>query len=198
MKVGLLFGSFNPLHWGHLIVARYWLNETDLDQLWLVVSPHNPHKRLEELVPVQHRLAMARAAVADEAALQVSAVEMALPQPSYTIHTLRYLQSAQPDWQWILLLGADAAAALPTWKEGETILADWEIWVYPRRGTSEKALPTASRLQFFAQAPLIELSATQIRHYRRQGKSIRYLVPPAVEAYILAHALYSAESAHSG
>ncbi|MEN2992242.1 MAG: nicotinate (nicotinamide) nucleotide adenylyltransferase [Bacteroidia bacterium] len=198
MKVGLFFGSFNPLHWGHLIVARYWLNETDLDQLWLVVSPYNPHKRPEELAPVQHRLAMARAAVADEAALHVSAVELDLPQPSYTIRTLHYLRAAQPSWQWILLLGADAAAALPTWKEGEAILAEWEIWVYPRRGTSEGALPTAPRLYFFAQAPLIELSATQIRHYRRQGKSIRYLVPPAVEAYILQHALYTPQSAHTG
>lgn len=100
MRIGLLFGSFNPLHLGHLILARYWLNETQLEQVWLVVSPHNPHKAPEVLAPERVRLEMARLATEGDPTVQVSDIEFGLPRPSYTIETLRALQAQEPHWQW--------------------------------------------------------------------------------------------------
>lgn len=190
MKVGLLFGSFNPPHMGHLILARYWLNETELTQIWLVVSPQNPHKSPQELAPIEARLAMTRLAIEEEPALLVSDVELHLPRPSYTIQTLNFLRLAYPMTEWVILMGADAAQSLPTWREGERILSEWHIWVYPRRGIEWSALPSSPMLRSFPDAPRIDLSATQIRAYCAQRKSIRYLVPPAVEAYIREHRLY--------
>lgn len=190
MRVGLLFGSFNPPHMGHLLLARYWLNETDLSQIWLIVSPQNPHKAPAELAPVEARLAMARLAVEDEPALQVSDVELHLSRPSYTIHTLNFLRLAHPLAEWVILLGADAARSLPTWREGERILAEWHVWVYPRRGVEMHEVPDAPFLRKFPDAPRIDLSATQIRTYCAQRKSIRYLVPSSVEAYIREYRLY--------
>ncbi|GIV22688.1 MAG: nicotinate (nicotinamide) nucleotide adenylyltransferase [Bacteroidia bacterium] len=189
MKIGLLFGSFNPIHMGHLILARYWLNETDLAEIWLIVSPHNPHKSPAELAPAVHRLTMARLAIAEDTDVRVCDIEFHLPEPSYTIDTLQVLQTAYPH-EWVVLLGADTAATVPTWKEGHVILQNWTMWVYPRKNTSELHLPISPRLRFFAEAPRIDLSATQIRTYLAQKRSIRYLVPPAVEAYIQTHNLY--------
>lgn len=194
MRVGLLFGSFNPLHMGHLILARYWLNETDLSQLWLIVSPQNPHKSPTELAPVEHRLQMVALSIRDDPALHVSDVELHLPRPSYTIQTLNFLRVAYPMAEWVILLGADAARHLLTWREGERILSEWPIWVYPRRGTDWGDLPSSPMLRSFPEAPRIDISATQIRSYCAQRKSIRYLVPPTVEAYIREHRLYASAS----
>ncbi|MCX8112464.1 MAG: nicotinate (nicotinamide) nucleotide adenylyltransferase [Bacteroidia bacterium] len=191
MKVGLFFGSFNPMHMGHLLLARYWLNETDLQQIWFVVSPQNPHKAAESLASIEHRLAMARLSVAEEPACQVSDVELHLPLPSYTIQTLHFLRSAYPQMRWVILLGADTAASLPTWREGERLLREWSIWVYPRRGTSWEDIPEGPFMRKFPEAPRIDLSANQIRAYIGAGKSIRYLVPPAVERYIYEKRLYA-------
>lgn len=195
MRVGLLFGSFNPLHYGHLIVARYWLNETDLEQIWLVVSPHNPHKAPEALAPEKARLEMARLATEGDSSVQVSDIEFGLPRPSYTIATLRALRAQEPSWQWVVLLGADAAKGLLSWKEGESILQEWPVWVYPRRGAEPAEVPKYPNVRFFPQAPRIDLSATQVRQYVREGRSIRYLVPPSVEAYIYAHDFYHTQPA---
>jgi len=190
VKVGLLFGSFNPVHLGHLAVVRYWLNETDLDQVWLMVSPHNPHKRLADLAPAEDRLHMVELATQGDSYVHPSAVEFQLPRPSYTIQTLVHLRQAYPHHAFVLLLGADAAASLPTWKEGDRILREWPLWVYPRKGASEENLPASPQLRFFPEAPRIDLSATQIRKYLRESRSIRYWVPLAVEAYIYARGLY--------
>lgn len=191
MKVGLFFGSFNPIHAGHLMIARYWLNETDLEEIWLIVSPHNPHKPAEALAPVEHRLEMARLSVAGDETLKVSEVELHLSRPSYTIHTLEHLRQSYSSVEWVLLLGADAAAGLPTWKEGPRILNEWAIWVYPRRGAALENVPDAPLLRKFPEAPRIDLTATQIRTYVSTGKSIRYLVPPSVERYIYEKGLYA-------
>ncbi|MCX7651252.1 MAG: nicotinate (nicotinamide) nucleotide adenylyltransferase [Bacteroidia bacterium] len=191
MKIGLFFGSFNPIHMGHLILARYWLNETDLSQIWFVVSPHNPHKSSGELASIEDRLVMARLAVANEPRIQVSDIELSLPRPSYTIQTLEQLKQSYSGAFWAILLGADTALGLPTWREGKRILSEWEIWVYPRQGVSLDKLPQAARLRTFPEAPRIDLSATQIRNYRAMQKSICYLVPSAVERYILEKGLYA-------
>jgi cytidyltransferase-like protein len=118
MMIGLFFGSFNPIHQGHLMVLRYWLNETPLHQIWLIVSPQNPHKSPEDLAPAQDRLVMTQLAIQSESRLHASDIEFFLPRPSYTIDTLRHLQTQYPTYEWCLLLGADTFATLPTWKEG--------------------------------------------------------------------------------
>ncbi|MCX7606022.1 MAG: nicotinate (nicotinamide) nucleotide adenylyltransferase [Bacteroidia bacterium] len=190
MKVGLFFGSFNPIHIGHLIVARYWLNETDLDQLWLIVSPHNPHKAAQELAPAPHRLAMARLAIQEDEQIHVSDIEFHLPTPSYTIHTLDRLQEQYPTHTWVLLFGSDTANTLPTWRDGTTLLQKWPIWVYPRGEGILHINPLPSHLQYFHEAPRVDLSATQVRKYIHQRRSIRFLVPIPVELYIREHGLY--------
>ncbi|MCS7297079.1 MAG: nicotinate (nicotinamide) nucleotide adenylyltransferase [Bacteroidia bacterium] len=194
MSIGLLFGSFNPIHMGHLIAARYWLNETDLSQIWLVVSPQNPHKPAVGLAPAYHRIQMARLASEGDPRLLVSDIEFARTGPSYTIDTLRLLKELYEDVEWILLLGSDAAANLEKWKEGPLILREWRIWIYPRRHVPLERLPKGAKIEFFPEAPQIDLSATQIRAYCQAGKSIRYLVPPLVESYIYRHDLYVATS----
>ena len=193
MIVGIFFGSFNPIHYGHLMVLRYWLNETPLESIWLMVSPQNPHKSPEELAPAEDRLQMVRLAIAGEARLHASNIEFSLPRPSYTIQTLRYLQEHYPTHEWRILIGADAFATVPTWKEGNTLLDEYKFWIYPRHDCIPTYLPEKST--FFAQAPRIDFSATQIRSYLRKGQSIRFLVPPAVEDYIYERGLYGASKA---
>jgi nicotinate-nucleotide adenylyltransferase len=193
MMIGLFFGSFNPIHHGHLMVLRYWLNETPLDAIWLIVSPHNPHKSPADLAPAEDRLHMARLATAGEDRLHPSAVEFSLPRPSYTIDTLRHLCRAYPTYQWRLLMGTDTFANLPTWKESQTLLSQYTFWLYPRGDAHPYTLP--DNVTFFAQAPRIDLSATQVRTYLKNQKSIRFLVPEAVETYIYKRGLYGAAPA---
>jgi nicotinate-nucleotide adenylyltransferase len=173
-------------------MARYWLNETDLNTVWLVVSPQNPHKSLEELAPAPHRLGMVRAATEGDPTIRACSVEFELPRPSYTIQTLRHLVETHPEMEWVLLVGADTAAQIPRWREGETLLHTWPVWVYPRRDASWEVVPKVPLLRCFPEAPRMDLSATRIRQYIQAGHSIRYLVPPPVETYIYTHGLYRA------
>ena len=193
MTIGIFLGSFNPIHYGHLMVLRYWLNETSLSAIWLMVSPQNPHKSLEALAPECDRLQMVRLAIAGEARLYASDIEFFLPRPSYTIQTLRYLQAHYPTYEWRILIGADAFATIPTWKEGNTLLSEYTFWIYPRQGSTPAYLP--ERSVFFSQAPRIDLSATQIRNYLKNRQSIRFLVPSEVENYIYEHGLYGTAKA---
>jgi nicotinate-nucleotide adenylyltransferase len=190
MMIGLFFGSFNPIHQGHLMVLRYWLNETPLHQIWLIVSPQNPHKSPEDLAPAQDRLVMTQLAIQSESRLHASDIEFFLPRPSYTIDTLRHLQTQYPTYEWCLLLGADTFATLPTWKEGSTLLSHYTLWIYPRGEYVPTHLP--QNALFFSRAPRIDISATQVRTYLKNRKSIRFLVPEAVESYIYQRGLYGA------
>ncbi len=188
MTIGLFFGSFNPIHYGHLMVLRYWLNETPLDAIWLIVSPCNPHKSPTDLASAEDRLHMARLATAGEERLHPSDVEFSLPRPSYTIDTLRYLHQAYPTCQWRLLMGTDTFTSLPTWKESQTLLSEYTFWLYPRG--DDRPYPLSDNITLFAQAPRIDLSATRVRTYLKYQKSIRFLVPEAVETYIYMRGLY--------
>ena len=134
MKIGLFFGSFNPIHIGHLIIANYMANYTDLQQVWLVVSPLNPLKKKSDLINVYDRLEMAKLATEDAQNIRVSDIELKLPQPSYTIDTLTHLHEKYPEHEFSLIMGADNLASFKKWKNHELILRDYHIHIYPRPG----------------------------------------------------------------
>jgi nicotinate-nucleotide adenylyltransferase len=191
MRVGLLFGSFNPIHVGHLILANYMATNTTLDTVWLVVSPQNPFKPSNSLLHEFDRLHMVRLAIADNADLGVTDIEFRMPKPSYTIDTLTYLLEKYPTYQFVLIMGEDNLATFHKWKNYEQILERNEILVYPRPGSA----PTPPVLQghpriTLVPAPLLDISATFIRKCLKEGKSTRYLLPEAVQVYIHAKKLY--------
>jgi nicotinate-nucleotide adenylyltransferase len=180
-RVGLLFGSFNPIHVGHLILAEHFATRTDLAEVWLVVSPQNPFKVAAELLPEAQRLRFVEQAIAGNARLRAEAIEFELPRPSYTIATLDALRARHPDTDFVLLMGGDNLPGLPRWQQAERILREVDIYVYPRPGTPLPDLAPFPRVQVM-HAPLLDISATYVRESLRTGRSIRYLVPAIVEA----------------
>lgn len=188
-RVGLLFGSFNPVHTGHLILAEYFATRTDLAEVWLVVSPQSPFKVGKELLPDTARLALLQLAVADNPRLRAEAIELSLPLPSYTITTLDALRARHPGHDFVLLMGGDNLPGLPHWRAADRILSESDLYVYPRPGVEMPDLTAFPRAQV-VKAPLLDVSATFIRASIQAGYSIRYLVPPAVEQAILARKYY--------
>ena len=183
-RVGLLFGSFNPVHIGHLILAEHFATRTDLAEVWLVVSPQNPFKQAQDLLLETQRLHLVQLAIAGNPRLRAEDVEFSLPRPSYTSTTLDVLRQRHPNVELVLLMGGDNLPGLPRWHNAAQLLAETDIYVYPRPGT---ALPDPSdfpRVRVF-DAPLLDISATFIRASLRAGHSIRYLVPDAVAAALL-------------
>ena len=183
-RIGLLFGSFNPVHIGHLILAEHFATRTDLAEVWFVVSPHSPFKQAADLRPDAERLHLVQLAIAGNPRLRAEAIEFSLPRPSYTIATLDALRLRHPEADFVLLMGGDNFPGLPRWQEADRLLAEIDIYVYPRPGTPLPDLTTFPRVRVMA-APLLDISATYIRESLRQGLSIRYLVPAAVEAELL-------------
>ena len=183
-RIGLLFGSFNPVHTGHLILAEYFATRTDLAEVWLVVSPHSPFKAVTDLRPAAERLHLVQLAIAGNPRLRAEAIEFRLPRPSYTIATLDALRQQHPEADFVLLMGSDNLPGLPRWYEAARLLAEIDLYVYPRPGTPLPDLAAFPRARVMA-APLLDISATYIRESLRQGRSIRYLVPAAVEAELL-------------
>ncbi|MGI4884809.1 MAG: nicotinate (nicotinamide) nucleotide adenylyltransferase [Janthinobacterium lividum] len=179
-RVGLLFGSFNPVHTGHLILAEHFATRTDLAEVWLVVTPHNPFKAASGLLPEAERLHWVGLAVADNLLLRAEAIEFELPRPSYTINTLEALRLRHPNTEFVLLMGADNLAGVPQWRDAGRLLAETDIYVYPRPGALTPSLAVFPRVRML-EAPLLDISGTYIRECLRSGYSIRYLVPPAVE-----------------
>lgn len=178
MKVGLYFGSFNPVHVGHLIIANHFLNETDLEKIWFIVSPHNPLKNEKGLLNEFHRLQLVRLATEDDNRIKVSDIEFSLPKPSYTINTLAYLAEKNPEHDFCIIMGSDSYQNIDKWKNYEVILKNYPVYVYPRPGF-EISNPINAHLKIVA-APLLEISATLIRNNIRSGKSVRYLLPDKV------------------
>jgi nicotinate-nucleotide adenylyltransferase len=179
MKVGLYFGSFNPIHHGHLIIANYMLQHSDLDQVWLVVSPQNPFKQSASLLNAYHRLALVQLAIEAEPKLKASDIEFRLPQPSYTVNTLAYLQEKYPSHEFAIIMGSDSFENLAKWKNYEYILQHCPIYVYKRPGHEVKNTFANANI-IVQEAPFLQISATYIRNSIRQGRSIRYLVPEKV------------------
>ena len=182
-KIGLFFGSFNPIHIGHLSIAEYLAENSDLQEVWFVVSPNNPFKKKENLLDAHHRLYMVNLAVEDDPRFRVSDVEMHLPCPSYTVHTLLKLEEMYPKKQFCIIMGEDNLENITKWKNAEFILEHYPLYVYPRAGhdmlTSD--LPGDIHL---VQAPYIDISATMIRNSIKAGKRVQYMLPPAVDKHI--------------
>lgn len=189
MKVGLFFGSFNPVHVGHLIIANFMATQTDLDQVWMVVSPQNPHKKSNSLARDHDRLHLVRIAIEDNLKLKASNVEFDLPKPSYTIDTLTYLKEQHPNKEFVLIMGGDNIASLHKWKNYEMILEHHEIYVYKRPEYEMGILADHKSVSVF-EAPQMKISASYIRNCLKEGKSIQYLVPPEVFEYLEGSSMY--------
>jgi nicotinate-nucleotide adenylyltransferase len=182
-KIGLFFGSFNPIHIGHLIIANVMAQNTDLDKVWLVVSPQNPFKLSKGLLHEFDRYDLVKAAIADNFKLEVSDVEFHLPKPSYTIHTLAYLTEKYPNKEFKVIIGEDNLENFTKWKNHEQILDQFGLYVYPRPHVTNSDLKRHPQVTT-VEAPMIDISATYIRNCIKNNKSIRYLVPETVENMI--------------
>jgi len=195
-KIGLFFGSFNPIHIGHLILANYILENSDMDELWFVVSPQNPFKDKKSLLADHNRLDMVQLAVKNYPKMRASNVEFSLPKPSYTIDTLTYLKEKYPNYSFALIMGEDNLDSLPKWKNAEKLMSDYQIIVYPRTfegGTSTSLSVSKIKNQEninIINAPIIELSATEIRNMIKEGKNVRPMLPPEVFEYLDGSSFY--------
>jgi len=189
-KIGLFFGTFNPIHVGHMIIANYMANYTDLDEVWLVVTPQNPHKQKKSLLKDFHRLAMVREAVFDNNKLKASNIEFDLPKPSYTINTLVYLDEKYSDTDFVLIMGEDNLRTFSKWKNYEQIIDRCALYVYPRTLTIEEQTNEHNRTNFIHEKvkmhdlPVMKISASFIRSAIKDKKDVRYLLTEPVHKYI--------------
>jgi nicotinate-nucleotide adenylyltransferase len=195
-KVGLYFGSFNPIHIGHMAIAGYMTEFTPLDQVWFVVSPHNPLKKKETLLDDNQRLHMTWLAIGENNKFRASDIEFRLPQPSYTVDTLASLTEKHPGHRFSLIMGEDNLYTLHKWKNGEYLVKNYTIYVYPRPGCVKPvSLALESILKsadiHTVKAPLMDISGTFIRNSIRKGKNMSYFLPPAVWKYIEEMHFYS-------
>ncbi len=190
MKIGLFFGSFNPIHVGHLILANTMATHADLAEVWLVVSPQNPFKKQHTLLHEFDRYEMVEKAIFDNARLRACDVEFHLPKPSYTIDTLTYLQEKHPQKEFVLIMGSDNLQGFAQWKNHDKILEYYSVYVYPRPEAGESPFHQHPKVKLI-EAPLLDISATYVRKCIQQGKSIRYLVPEAVEELIRRKGFYA-------
>jgi nicotinate-nucleotide adenylyltransferase len=197
MKVGLYFGTFNPIHVGHLVIANYMAEFTDLDQVWLVVTPQNPLKVKSSLLPDYHRYALVQEALEDNDNLRVSDIEFKLPKPSYTATTLAFLKEKYPKNTFSLIMGEDNLRTFHKWYNHEVILENHTIYVYPRVLTIqeeeevqeigsrfENAFANHKNVVFCNDAPVMKVSSSFVRNAIRNGKDVRYLLTEPVQKYI--------------
>lgn len=188
--VGLFFGSFNPVHIGHLVIANYMAHYTTLDEVWFVVTPHNPFKEKKSLANMYDRLEMVSLAIGDSDRLKASDIEFGLPQPSYTIDTLTYLSEKHPSYDFALIMGADNLGGLKKWKNAEIILRDYQIFVYPRIGYEEHEFAGHPSV-VLTDTPQMEISSTALRKARKEGKDIKFFTPDAVIEFMEKKGLYA-------
>lgn len=188
-KIGLFFGSFNPVHVGHLIIANHMVTHSDLDMVWMVISPHNPHKKKSSLANDYDRLHLVNLAIGNNDKIKASKIEFNLPQPSYTIDTLTYLKEKHPEYNFVLIMGGDNLGTFHKWKNYEMILKHYEIMVYKRPSYELGELKDHPSINI-VEAPLLEISASFIRKCIKEKKSIQYLVSKDVFEYISGSNMY--------
>ncbi len=188
MNIALYFGSFNPIHVGHLIIANHVINETEVDQLWFVVSPHNPLKESASLLNEHQRLHLVRLAIGEMPKFQVSNIEFGMPRPSYTIDTLTFLEEKYPEHKFSVVLGGDSFQNITKWKNYKTLLKKYDLLVY-QRPSFEIDQSLSDRIQVL-EAPLLEISSTHIRNLIKAKKSFRFLVTESVLKEIEAGSYY--------
>lgn len=189
MDVALFFGSFNPVHVGHMIIASYLVENTDVDQLWMVVSPQNPHKEKKSLANDYDRLHLVRLAIGDNDKIRASNIEFDLPKPSYTIDTLTYLDEKYPKYNFHLVMGGDNLASFHKWKNYEQILERHHIYVYQRPSYDLGPLQHHEKIHIL-DAPLLQISASMIRKMISEKKSIKYYVTEPVLEYLEQSSMY--------
>jgi len=190
LKVGLFFGSFNPIHIGHLIVSNTVYDYTDVDEIWFVVSPLNPHKRRSKsLIHEFDRMDMVERAIEDQHKFKAIDIEFHLPKPNYTVNTLVHLEEKYPDHDFRIIIGEDNLVSFKKWKNYDIILENYGLIVYPRPNTKNTELKTHKNVTFVS-APQIDISASFIRKNVKLGKSIKYLVPDKVAEFIRDRKLY--------
>ncbi|ANH59627.1 nicotinate (nicotinamide) nucleotide adenylyltransferase [Dokdonia donghaensis] len=185
MKIGLYFGTFNPIHIGHLAIANHMAEYSDLDKIWMVITPHNPFKKKSSLLNNHHRYQMVMEAVEHYDKIEPSNIEFDLPQPNYTVYTLAHLEEKYPQHEFCLIMGEDNLKSLHKWKNYEVILERHDIYVYPRisEGTVETQFDNHPKIHQ-VDAPIMEISSTMIRKAIKQDKNIRPLLPPEVYTFI--------------
>jgi nicotinate-nucleotide adenylyltransferase len=191
MKIGLFFGSFNPVHTGHLLIANYFNQFAGFDKIWFVISPQNPFKQNDKLLDENIRLQMLELAISGDARFEASNVEFNLERPSYTVQTLKHLRLQYPNDEFSPIIGGDNLQSFHLWKDYTEILEHHTIYVYRRAGFHENPiLANNDKIKIF-EVPLLNISSTYIREMVQAGKSIKYLVPEPVEQFIKLHNLYS-------
>lgn len=184
LKIGLYFGSYNPIHIGHMAIANYIIEFTDIDQLWFVVSPQNPLKGKVNLLEDYHRLELVTRAIGDDNRFRVSNIEFNLPKPSYTINTLAHLQEKFPNHRFAIIMGSDNLGSFHKWKNHEMILENYGIIVYPRPGFDREKMIVHPNVTFAEGAPLMEISSSFIRDSIKKGKDVRHFMPQKVWEYL--------------
>jgi len=182
-KTGLYFGSFNPIHIGHMIIAEYMIEHSDLQEIWFVVSPCNPLKKKSSLLDDRQRLYMVNVAIEDDVRFRASDIEFSMPQPSYTSHTLVRLMEKYPQREFALIMGEDNLQTIDKWLNYQWIMENFDFYVYPRPGYDAGDFKKGPRIHF-VDAPQMQLSSTMIRENIKQGKSIRYTLPEKVFQYV--------------
>lgn len=188
-RIGLFFGSFNPIHTGHLVIANYMANHTQLDEVWLMVSPHNPLKKKDSLANMYDRLEMVNLALEGAERIRSSDFEFRLRQPSYTIDTLVHLKERFPEKEFVLIMGSDNLKSFRKWKNYEIILRDFQLAVYPRPGFTDTELEQHPSVTM-TDTPQMEISSTFIRKSVATGKNVKYFLPDAVYSFIEKKGLY--------
>lgn len=183
MKIGLFFGSFNPIHIGHMAIAQYMTEHTDLDQVWFVVTPQNPFKKQNSLLDQHHRLMMTRIASEDYPKIIASNIEFDLPKPSFTIDTLTYLNEKYGSYNFNLIMGQDNLSTLHKWKNFNLILSNYKIYVYPRSNNKKSKLENHQKINF-TKAPVIDISSSLIRNSIKKGKNVSCFLPKNVWTYL--------------